>query len=129
MTFRLIAIDDTACWRADLAAIGKRIFSVYLYDDMERTHCCELTPSRYLRFLENVALEMPNADTPEGEEALDAFRDALMDASGEDTYMHCRVADKLPFTVVNADTIDEAYEHELCNSGADNHVFRCHKAR
>lgn len=45
---RVVAIDETAGWRDDIAKACGRIETVYMYDVSQCTYCMELAPSYYL---------------------------------------------------------------------------------
>jgi len=77
---------------------GLRIFSVYAYDTEWRVHCCELTPSYKMRWIEDqYALKDWNdiEDPKLCEEADDWLSDA-MSVTELCSYMHCREVDAFP---------------------------------
>ena len=68
---------------------GGAVYTVYIYNGEEITHCCELTPSYWLEEIENV----PRA-RPEDERADNALANELLDAlTGEGIYVHCHTLD------------------------------------
>ena len=94
MRLRVCLIDETEHWNNEIADAAGKIFGVYLYNVDEVTHCCELTPSYELNFLQSVPLELPKAEN---------FREKLLDVIDEGNfqtervhYFHCHVIDRLP---------------------------------
>ena len=93
--WRAVQFDETHHWNipGHLRPFVRRMLGVYFYNANEVTHCCELTPSYYLRGLQN-DVECVD-DTP------DAIRDELSELAlsepCEDCYVHCHVVDRKPF--------------------------------
>lgn len=62
--FKLVKIDETDQWDEDLVkACGGKIFGIYLYNENEVTHLCELPTSYYLHFLYNNPMNIVDPDT------------------------------------------------------------------
>jgi hypothetical protein len=111
--YRLIAIDQTSHWRADIQRQGGKIFSRYVYDDESVTFCCEVTASRELNF---VGYESTNA--PENDDEREKFSENLIEAECEEdpvTYMWAFRADQLPSERIEADSLEDAIEYCRCN--------------
>jgi hypothetical protein len=52
--FRLIALPDNMDnWDPLIALEAQQIWTVYFFDPNEKTHCCEITPSYWLEFLDS----------------------------------------------------------------------------
>lgn len=95
MKFRVLLLDETENWQEDIVkAAGGQILGVYLYNPNSVTHCCELTPSFDLIFMNSVPLEYPEDET-----ARDVLQMDLLEGNAQcesDIYMHCHDVDKLP---------------------------------
>lgn len=134
----VVKIDETADWESggllDTLDGECKMFGVYIYDANRHVHCCELTPSYELHFLETQP-----SNPPENEWDYDKFMDEInsADAGGEDVrYMHVSSVDRMPEVPENGalqagrfvlssqepwgETSDEAIEEALewarCNS-------------
>ena len=121
-TYRVIAMNDTESWTLPEKFQGKvKIYSRYLYNPNEHTYCCELTPSRELRFLGsewvyNEGIEFSDDEVEQLYEILlegDTQTDDII-------YMWSMNADKLPYYEVNEedeykDELERAYEYARGN--------------
>jgi len=91
--FALVKLDETAHWSADVQEKVGRIFGVYLVDLNSATHCCEITPSYELHFVES---QWTN-EIPEDES--ERFHDLIEENDSprnEIKYMHCHSVDAFP---------------------------------
>ena len=59
--FRTVAFDETEYW-SDLPEGCAKVFGLYLFCEGERTYCCEIRPSSWCEFLENVFIGLDNED-------------------------------------------------------------------
>ncbi|MHB9130374.1 MAG: hypothetical protein ACYDBB_04685 [Armatimonadota bacterium] len=48
---RLAYIDETAGWSDEIVSVAGCIAALYVYDQQQRTCCCEMTPSYALRLV------------------------------------------------------------------------------
>ncbi|MEK6829810.1 MAG: hypothetical protein AABY15_06855 [Nanoarchaeota archaeon] len=99
VNMRVVAIDETAHWRADIAKACGKIETVYMYDANQHTHCCELAPSYYLIPLYSIA----------SNEISDEMDEELMNGhntGSEPIYMHVSSVDKMK-------TQDAPFSHRL----------------
>lgn len=91
----LLKVDDTESWRGPIRERVRRIFSVYLFNRMERTYCCEATPSTGLRFLRSEYDADDDMDDDEREKLADAIQEADLDTEPY-TYIHERYVEAAP---------------------------------
>lgn len=89
--FKIVKIDETRFWADDIAKHGP-ICGVYLYDEAEITHCCELTPSYYLYFLYSIL----DHDREVPEEIVEEIDETDMMMENQDIYVHCHQIDPDP---------------------------------
>lgn len=85
--WRAVAVDETAHYQIDEEdrPFVEKILGVYLYDATERTFCCELTPSYYLRHVYDeviVPLGTPDEDR-------NRVQEKYAYLGGEDCYVWC----------------------------------------
>lgn len=108
MRLRLVEIDETEYLGDKCRDQVGRLFTIYLYDADERTHCCELTPSHWL---EAVFFETTGQID---DDLADDLNQGLYYSSH---YRHCRDVEKLPTMTVTYDFEDfeEAREYFQCN--------------
>ena len=92
----VVAFDETQYYvfKGDEAEYIEKILGVYLIDLNEITHCCELTPSYYLRHIYDTMV------LTEAGEALDDFEKERLSQEYEfcesnDKYVHCGSIDKM----------------------------------
>lgn len=122
MAIRLVAIDVSLAYPPDWREAFGTIHELAVYDDQEATHCCELTP---MRLLVTVGLECAKGYEEGTAElaalGLDSMPDVeWRDDRGEPYYMHCSVADRLPFLTYETEAtgeeaVEEAREHYTGN--------------
>lgn len=88
----LVAIDATSNYSQQLVEKYGRIFDIYYFNRNEVTHCCEVTPSYYLHYVESYCEKQP-----EDEELRDKMYDDLQEANlfEQGGYYHCHSIDKL----------------------------------
>ena len=96
---RVAKIDETFHWIEPYPEVAGRIWGVYVYDANRVVHCCEVTGSYELHFVESQTMVRVSDDIQM--EMLDGDRDtpAVM-------YLHCGSLD-------DAEEID--IEHDPCN--------------
>lgn len=94
---RVIAIDETEHYTFPVEdrPYIKKILAVYLYDANERTHCCELTPSHFLRYLYHVVRLTEAGENLSDERREDFYTDYEVSNFNEDVYMHCATLEQL----------------------------------
>jgi len=121
-----IEFDETGYWNEDfLEKYGiEKVRAVYVYNENLYVHCCEITPSYELWFINDYPVMKSEADTGR-EEAWEA----VMEASTEPVeYHHVQHLDRIPFGEhkkrmwsenIKRDEYDEhrddAIESERCN--------------
>ena len=84
----LVAIDETEDWLDEITDFTGRIYTQYVFNPDEVTHCCEVTPSYYLqpvRYQTEVAV---------AENAMDDIEAALCESPA--LYVHCHKIDAMP---------------------------------
>jgi hypothetical protein len=94
MQIKILKRDETEYWADDIVARAGRIFGVYAYDPSRKVHCCELTASYELHFIESQAEKCPD-DDHERERLDDEIREGDLYTEPV-TYIHCHEIDKLP---------------------------------
>jgi hypothetical protein len=72
----------------------KAILGVYLYDKNEITHCCEFTPSYYLRHVYDTVV-LTDAGAELSEAGKDEIFERYENCGGEDIYVHCSGIDAM----------------------------------
>ena len=93
--FVAIRMDETRHWTDDIKSRVKVIYSHYLFDEHQCTHCCEITPSYWLMWVGfDIEMEDPEAEIPDDlYEAIEsAYQSNALENSG---YHHCRVIDRI----------------------------------
>ena len=110
--FKFIKTDETGLWSEPFRkhfSITK-VTAVYAYDPTERTHCCEIRPSYFMRYLGSDIEH--NCSALLLEDLDEEFREAEARAGDSDCYMHCSVVDGMSPEIVNADveTLDDVIE-------------------
>jgi len=120
MTPRIYKRDVTKhCVIPDaLKSVIANVFEVYVYDQDEATHCCELTASRDMIFCYCSFTPTAEYDHEKHGEACCEFMDECNSCTEPGCYIHCRSADahSEPLTGFPADaTIDDVQEYERCN--------------
>jgi len=93
----IVKIQSTRDWDQEFVKKSqiKEIWDVYLYDQNERTFCCELTPSYCLNYMDTHAYfadGISDEDRDEAEESImesTAWNDRV-------SYYHCSAIDSLP---------------------------------
>lgn len=116
MSFVAVRIDETIGCRADfLERCGGKLWGVYIYDESERTFCCEITPSYWLELVDYLP-----ASFPEGEEESEALSLELLEVLNESErgmYMHVHAVEKLGgkerFFIPNEDEHESAMDDAL----------------
>jgi len=118
---KVVKIEETDSWSEDIVSKAGKIFGVYIFDETIETFCTEVTPSRYLRFLNNFAENSIDDETDE---------EIRIASSGEDNnmYVHCGQADKMKVEKEYTfeyegeedgedylEKLEEILEYELCN--------------
>ncbi len=97
--FVLIKLDETLNWQhGDPAILAKagRIFGVYVADLSVGVHCCELTRSYELNFVES---QWEGTGEELSEEDREAVHDHIADGDTGTplvSYMHCHTVDAFP---------------------------------
>lgn len=91
--FVVVRLNETQHWSDDIKAQVKAIYAHYLFDENSHTHCCEITPSYWLRWVGfDIEMEEAGADVPE---KLYSTVEDSFHAIDNDCYYHCRVIDKI----------------------------------
>lgn len=85
----VVKIDETKYWAEDIIEKAGRIFGVYIYDKNRRVHCCELTPSYELRFIESQTEKRVDDTVYDEILRADAYSEGWR-------YYHCHVLEGLP---------------------------------
>lgn len=118
-----IRVDESGyCEKEFLERCGGKLYAIYLYNENEVTHCCELTPSYCLNLVEYIPETLP-----ENEEDLERLQDELRDCLAKSepiSYNWCSGIDRFSpeskkgFQVsdnLEADDIDGVLEAYLAN--------------
>lgn len=114
MNFQVIAINETSYWNEQIVAHTGRIYGLYLVDLDRKVHCCEITPSYELYFIESVT-EATISDELDME-----IIDADMHYSDQVVYWHCHAVDRMapewfdPVSLVDIDEEDLG-DWDRCN--------------
>lgn len=112
--WKLVALNETRSWDKEfLAQLGiTKVMSVYLFNTLSVTHCCEITPSYELWPIESY----PNVTL--SDEQYDVFNEADRGCM-EVAYMHCSAMDRLrpglfhDFGEEEVEDADESREERL----------------
>lgn len=94
MRFRICLLEETGNWNEEIRERAGRIFGVYLYNPDTRTHCCEITPSHELYFLQSVPENLSD-DEGEREQLLVDIDEGNLEAERV-SYMHCHTLKAMP---------------------------------
>lgn len=116
--FKYVRIDETRYWNEAFVAglgPGAKLIATYVYDETERTYCCEMTPSYWLEYL-GTHVESGRELTEEEWEKVHEF---IMQGDAENGeaghYRHCSDVRRLkPQDLpgkVSCDTMDEVREY------------------
>lgn len=129
--WKVVAIDETHCWTPVIVTKTGRLWGLYLFDANRHVHCCELTPSYEMWFVETVT-ERQISDELDGD-----IRTWSQEADEGCSYFHCSDIDRmdpgwfcdLGETPLEEDQIyDEAqsamYEEVQCNSRCPKNVLQ-----
>ena len=94
MKIKIVVLDQTQYWAESITARAGQVFGVYYFDPEVAVHCCEMTPSHELHFLNSVPRDLPE-DENERERLINDISDGDI---GTDpiTYVHCRDIEKMP---------------------------------
>ncbi len=116
--WKLMKIDDTRYWDKDFVArVGKdaKFFSLYVYDEMVRTHCCELTPSYFLEFIGTEITGYDEHTEEEWEDIHNKIRESNVDDCSH--YRHCsRCKNSIDLSdSIDADKVQEVAEQLHAN--------------
>lgn len=115
--FKFIRKDETSIWSEEFRkhfSITK-VIATYAYDPTEKTHCCDIRPSYYLRYLGSDIEHNCSAFLKEDFD--NEFQEAEMHGGDSDHYMYCAAVDSMSPEIVNADveTLDDVIEEFHCN--------------
>lgn len=94
MRLRICLLEETENWAEEITQRAGRIFGVYLYNPDTRTHCCELTPSHEMYFLQSVPERLPENEV-QREKLLDDIDEGNIETPHVD-YVHCSTIKALP---------------------------------
>jgi hypothetical protein len=93
-------VDETANWSPEIVErAGGKILGVYWYNANLVVHCCELTGSYELHFIESIVVPPLPCDTIEQERERDAVEEEIRDGnrySDGVVYYHCHDIDRVP---------------------------------
>lgn len=122
--WKIVAIEQTSYWNPEIVEKTGRLFGTFLFDASRQVHCCELTPSYEMHFIETLAENMIDDET-------DAMiRDADIVGQNEVEYWHCHSVDSWPadhFVVLgpndddyetDEEELEEMLEYVRCNQHA-----------
>jgi hypothetical protein len=114
--FKSVRIDETMCWNTDFVAglgPGAKVIGTYVYDETERTYCCEIMPSYWLEYM-GTHVEPGRELT---EEEWDKVHEFIMEGEAEHGdaghYRHCSSMKSFKPEIVpgSCDTMDEVREY------------------
>jgi hypothetical protein len=101
-----------------MVARAGKLTGIYIYDDDERTFCCEMTPSFWLEFIMTVP-ENHIEDEDERAQLHEDILDAEIRGGDASHYRHCRCVEKLnPTALGEFETMDDAREYAHGNCGS-----------
>lgn len=113
--FRYIKVDETKYWDNDFVkqlGPGAKLIATYVYDATERTFCCELTPSYFLKYV-GTDIE-PGRELTDQE--LEHFQTIILENEVDgDHYRHCNSIKDSQLVRFFADTLDEVVEEYRAN--------------
>lgn len=115
MSFKVVVLDETRYVRDEFKEKAGKLFGVYAYDASSVTHCCELTPSRDLRFLYYTTENHLSDDDHE----------IVLEMEGEDFYMWASDVDKLPHVQVSFQYDPEESQEENWDSFIEHYRGNC----
>jgi len=93
--FMAVRLDETQHWSDEIKSQVKAIYAHYLFDENQVTHCCEVTPSYWLRWVGfDIETEDPKAELPD---VLYETIEHEFYAQGQENsgYYHCHVIDRI----------------------------------
>lgn len=94
-----VRLDETSNWDADFLKKYRieKVFGVYVYNRNRRVHCCEMTASYELNFVES-QFEFEAGFYPEDQlsEEIDDLRIEAEAGTELVSYYHCHSIDKIP---------------------------------
>ena len=110
MLAKAVVMDDTQHFNipAEDVPFIKQVLCVYVYDPEEATHCCELTPSRWLETCYTTVVT--SEDCPE--DVRERLWEDYSTVYSDSCYMHCSDADRLESTEPREfDSLEDAREY------------------
>jgi hypothetical protein len=115
--FRYVRIDETKYWDKEFVkglGNGTKIVATYIYDATERTFCCEITPSFFLRYAGTDIIPGRELSQEEFENALEIVSDNEVRCDN-DHYRHCNAIKESFLVRHEYESIDEVLEDFSCN--------------
>jgi hypothetical protein len=112
---RIVILNETADWilPPEFQPYVLRIDAAYLYDRHKATHCCEITPSRWLVHLEDSAVLIPGLKEALAESLRERIDDWLrFTEQTNGIYVHCHRADSLPGMDLEEEPIPEGTPYD-----------------
>lgn len=111
MKCSLVALEETEFFSPEIKSKVGKIFTVYMYNPDEETHCCEVTPS-YFCIPIDITIGYPDElydslSDEQREELMDVLEESVNGSEG--TYIH----------VKDIDRIDSKYKFESKNDFED----------
>ena len=112
--YKVFSVDDTEHWQLPDLPDTSKIMSVYLYNESEQTHCCEITPSYECHKIYSI-LDDESIETDQYGMLVDMID--YNDNVGDISYYHCSNIDNLKSHEVKGDfdDIKEAIEEARSN--------------
>ena len=96
MRIKMLKIDEREHWCDEIKEKTKAIYTCLLFSPEKRVHCCEITPSYELKFVEYQAILIDELEDQGREDEREEIFDAIDSGeSGEPLvqYFHCRTVD------------------------------------
>jgi len=117
-----VALDQTLDYyiEPEDAPYIARIWEGYVFDRNQRTHCCELTPSYFLLYLQT-RVELTDDGHALDDEARDRLCNRYEREPSDDCYVHCGDIERL---IAKAEPrcalrYGDVEEHDFCDEIAD----------
>ena len=109
---RILKINESSHWTDDkLKAACGVIFGVYMYDASKHVHCCEITPSYEMHFIESQSVRLPD-DEEERERIYESLQEGDLHTEPV-SYMHCRDIDRIEEIPENRSTYELSHRFKL----------------
>lgn len=93
--FKIFQIDETHNWTERIAQIAGPIMGTYIYDALQHTYCCEMTPSHWCVQLGSSFSYHPGLQDDDRETLADDIEQGDMECDGSH-YRHVHHVGQIP---------------------------------